>query len=155
MPSFLPSLKKLPGIAWTAGKKSRLFFTGGLRPPDAPSKKASGLRDWLDRHLENVWLSLLDWKSVIQDLWAAWLMHGQLSCSLLWQTFFWLLPLTFYCHFVEALSESGVKKWGVNQILDDDSELDSPIWHHTSFFYPHFQKVLQKSEWFQQSIFLK
>ena len=34
-----------PGIAWTAKKKSRLFFTGGLRPPDPPSKKASGLRD--------------------------------------------------------------------------------------------------------------
>ena len=80
------------------------------------------------------------------DAWAAELLTALTAFLLTASTDFLLA-------FFGALSESGMKKWGMIQILTDYSELDSPIWHNTSFFYPHFQKVLQKSEWFQQIIF--
>ena len=59
----------------------------------------------------------------------------------------------FLFAFFGALSESGMKKSGVRQILADDSEWDAPTSDYVSFFYPHFQKVFQKSEWAQTGHF--
>ena len=45
-------------------KSQDFFFHWGLRPPDTPFKKASGLQDYLDSHLKNAWPSLPDEKAL-------------------------------------------------------------------------------------------
>jgi len=159
-----------PGIAWTGGKQFRHLFHWGAPPPRPAIQE--GLRPsrliWKtcrERVAFSVRLEICDATplgcpvdALTTELLTAW-------------TFVSLLPLTFYWHLLEHFQKvtwktrgppfafccSTFRKWHEKTRCPPDSGWRQ--WVRCSklrlccVFYPHFQKVFQKSERFQQVVF--